>query len=125
MVQQLRISGVARRQGPATTSAKARKKVDDELSKELLLHEAPAAVAIPALATGSQPNRDALNDAFLKDDSSSESSEEESSDDEEEKEEEVKMDADALHAEMDDLMNDLGLDDESEEDLSDDDIDLR
>lgn len=127
LVQQLRISGVARRKGPTTTSAKAKGKVDDELSKELLLNEAPAAVAIPALATGSQANKDALNDAFLNDESS-ESSEEKSSDDEggkeEEKEEEVKMDSDALRKEMDDLMGGMGLD-YSDDDLSDDEIDLR
>jgi hypothetical protein len=74
-----------------------------------------------------------LDNAFIGEDESSssgsdlpvgESSSQDESDNEQE--EKVPMDAAALNAEMDDLMNDLGLDsDESEEDLDDDDIDLR
>ena len=130
LVQQLRVSGVAKRQGAIATSEKTKRKVDEELSKALkstsdkTTKKAPKPSSAPAPPTEDMD----LNAAFIGDDASSSSgsdlSARESSDNEED-EEDVKMDADALHAEMDDLMNDLGLDDESEEDLDDDEIDLR
>ena len=135
IVQQLRVSGVARRQGAIATSSKAKRAVDDELSRELKSAKVAAKKKAPKPAkTAPKPADDDidLNNAFIGEDESSssgsdlpvgESSSDEESDDEQEK---VPMDAAALHAEMDDLMNDLGLDDdESDEDLDDDDIDLR
>jgi hypothetical protein len=134
IVQQLRVSGVARRQGAMKTSSKAKKAVDDELSRELQSAKVAAKAPKPAKMAVKPADDDVdLDNAFIGEDESSssgsdlpvgESSSQDESDNEQE--EKVPMDAAALNAEMDDLMNDLGLDsDESEEDLDDDDIDLR
>lgn len=131
LVQQLRVSGVAKRQGATATSAKTKKRVDEELSRALKSSsDKPSKKQAPKPAkTSAPPAEDTdLNAAFIGDDESSSSGSDLSAgdgSDEGENEEVVEMDAEALHAEMDDLMNDLGLDDESEEELDDDEIDLR
>ena len=123
LAQQLRISGVARRQAPKT-SAKAKKKVDDEL-KELQQFEPPVPVTNKTLEPPVATAVDAVTATKTDVDSeSTDSDNDESSYDSDED----KMDAEALRTEMDDLMNDLGLGDDSEgsvDDDDDDDIDLR
>lgn len=139
LVQQLRISGVARRKGGAATSAKAKKKVDDELTRELNSAKAPTSKKKKTpkptkKAPPAEPTANAnLDEAFIGDDelsssSGSDLSHPESSEDEGESssdEEVERMDAHALKNEMDELMNDMGLEDSSEEELDDDEIDLR
>lgn len=137
LVQQLRISGVARRQGATATSAKTKKMVDEELTRELKSGKAsskstknkaakPTKKKAPELAAKEVD----LNQAFIGDEESESSGSDLSSEEEEqsseEEEEAAPMDAAALHAEMDDLMNDMGLDDsDDDDDLDDDEIDLR
>lgn len=130
LVQQLRISGVARRQAPKI-SAKAKKKVDDEL-KELQQFEPPVVTAADAVSTTKKEFKSPVATAAdaataTKKDADSESTD--SSNDESSYDGDgEKMDPEALRTEMDDLMNDLGLDDDSDDgmdDDDDDDIDLR
>jgi len=128
LVQELRINGIAR---PVKHKKKSKKKTNDKEEPSFAAAAAPVAAAPMSAAAAPEwtnpapsnpplvaaapvvvPAPSAVAAAVAVDDKL---------------EEPEDYDANALHAEMDDLMADMGLDDLSsqEEELSDDDIDLR